>query len=158
MIWSCLSNFELKMGRPKTMPKYFLKNFVNYFEKVQSTTFSTPKIARNDPAERSKWANIWPTILIFRVIHQPFELKKKNKTWTFNTDNKAWTVPKQLKYNSKKSQENDFFDHQNGKNDPSNLPKWVKNLTENFDFPCHLSIILAENTHKRRPFKAKNNA
>ena len=45
--------------RSKTMLKHFLNNSKNNFEKVQKTTFWTPKIVRNDPSKRSKWENFW---------------------------------------------------------------------------------------------------
>ena len=35
-----------------TLPKQLQNNF----EKVQKTTFSTPKMVKNDPSKRSKWA------------------------------------------------------------------------------------------------------
>ena len=39
-------------NNPQTLPK----QLQNSFEKVQKTTFSTPKMVKNDPSKLSKWA------------------------------------------------------------------------------------------------------
>ena len=39
-------------NNPQTLPK----QLQNSFEKVQETTFSIPKMVKNDPSKRSKWA------------------------------------------------------------------------------------------------------
>ena len=55
------------------------KQLQNNFEKVQKSTFLTPKMVKNDPSNRPKWANFWPKISIFKVIYRPLELKIHSK-------------------------------------------------------------------------------
>ena len=111
---------KVGLSRSKTMPKRFLKNF----EKVQKTTLSTPKIVKNDPSKRQKWAKFWSKILIFGYIYRPFELKYNQKLG-FQTQNNAQTVPKQLPINFEKVQKTTFSTPKIAKNDPSNRPKWA---------------------------------
>ena len=73
------------------------KQLQNNFEKVQNTTFSTPKMVKNDPSKRPKWANFWPKISIFGVIYQPFKLKIHPKVGLLRPK----TMPKHFLNNSK---------------------------------------------------------
>ena len=40
--------------KPKTKPKHFLNKSKNNFEKVEKSTFLTPKMVKNDPSKRPK--------------------------------------------------------------------------------------------------------
>ena len=51
----------------------------NNLEKVRKTSFSTPKMVKNDPSKRSKWAYFSSKIYIFGVIYRPLELKIQPK-------------------------------------------------------------------------------
>ena len=57
IFWSNLSSFRAENKRKTTRFKFQIntqtlpKQLVNKFEKVQKTTFLTPKIVRNDPSK-----------------------------------------------------------------------------------------------------------
>ena len=76
-----------------TLPKQLQNNF----EKVQKTTFSTPKIVKNDPSKRSKWAYFSSKIYIFGVLYRPLELKIQPKVGL----SRSKTMPKHFLNNSK---------------------------------------------------------
>ena len=95
-----LEGWKYTQSRPFKTKKdaYTLpKQLPNNFEKVQNTTFLTPKMAKNDPSERPKWANFWPKTLIFEVIYGPLELKIHSKVGLFRPK----TMPKHFLNNSK---------------------------------------------------------
>ena len=83
--WGHLSTFGAEnttKSRPfkvennaQTLPKQLQNNF----EKVQKTTFSTPKMAKNDPLRCQKWVIFWLKISIFGFIYGPLELKNTQK-------------------------------------------------------------------------------
>ena len=60
--------FQTK-NNAQTIPKQLLNNF----EKVQNTIFSTPKMAKNDPSNRSKWLYFRRKISTFDVNYGPLE-------------------------------------------------------------------------------------
>ena len=100
-----LSTFEAQ-NTPKSRPfeaenkaQTLPKQVQNNFEKVEKSTFLTPKMVKNDPSNRPKWANFWPKILIFGVIYQPLELKIHPKVGLI----KAQTMPKHFPNKSKKT-------------------------------------------------------
>ena len=100
-----LSTFEAR-NTPKSRPfeaenkaQTLPKQVQNNFEKVQKSTFLTPKMVKNDPSNRPKWANFWPKISIFGVIYQPLELKIHPKVGLI----KAETMPKHFPNKSKKT-------------------------------------------------------
>ena len=58
-------------NKAQTLPKQVLNNF----EKVQNSTFLTPKMVKIDPSNRPKWPKFGLKISIFEVYYRPFELK-----------------------------------------------------------------------------------
>ena len=101
--WGYLNTFWAE-NTPKSRPfkvennaQTLPKQLQNNFEKVQKTTFSTPKMVKNDPSKRSKWAKFWQKILILGVIYQPLELKIPPKVGLLRSK----TMPKQFLNNSK---------------------------------------------------------
>ena len=86
------------------------------FEKIQKTTFFTPKMIRNDPLKSLKRGNFWTKILFFGIIYQPLKLEIQPKVCRLRKKTKFkhfLITPKQIW----KSPENDFFDPENGQND-----------------------------------------
>ena len=55
-----------------------LKQLKKKYEKVQKTTFLSPKMVKNDPSKRSKVVKFWLKILIFEVYYRPLGLKINN--------------------------------------------------------------------------------
>ena len=77
----------------QTLPKQLQNNF----EKVEKTTFSTPKMVKNDPSKPPKWAKFWSKISIIGVIYRPLELKIPPKVGLLRSK----TMPKHFLNNSK---------------------------------------------------------
>ena len=80
-------------NKAQTLPKQVQNNF----EKVQKTTFLTPKMVKNDPSKLPKWAKFWPKISIIGVIYRPLELKIHPKVGLLRSK----TMPKHFLNNSK---------------------------------------------------------
>ena len=95
----------------QTLPKQLQNNF----GKVQKTTFSTPKIAKNYPSNRSKEGSILTENLDFRVHLWTFGAEKSPKSASFKTKNNAQTLPKQLQNKFEKVQKTTL-----------STPKWLK--------------------------------
>ena len=76
-----LSTFGVEIKRKsasfktKTNDQTLPKQPQNNFEKVQKTTFSTPKIANNDSLTCQKWVIFWLKISNFEVYYRSLELK-----------------------------------------------------------------------------------
>ena len=97
----------------------------------------TPKMVKNDPWKRQKWANFWSEISIFWVIYQLFELKIHPKVGLLRPK----TMSKHILNNSKttlKNSRNRLFWPQNGQNTGFNMLKsvnfWVHFHSKNFIF------------------------
>ena len=103
---------QVKAGIPKTMPKYFLNNAVNYFGKVQSTTCQLEQIFN---------------LQDFHGHYSTFRAEKKS--WIFNTDKNAWKAPKQHNYDSKKVQKTMFLSTKRVK-----IARMSKNVYRKFYF------------------------
>ena len=80
------------------------------FQKVKKTYFWSGKLSKW-PSQRAKF---W-TILILEVIYRP-------KNEPFNAKNNTYITSEQLQNNFQKVQKNDFFDPENGQNDPLRGP------------------------------------
>ena len=84
----------MRLLRPKIMLKHFLHNTKNKFEKVQKTTFSTPKMSKNYPSNRSKVGSILTENLDFQSHLSTFRAENTPKSRPFKTKNNAVTLPK----------------------------------------------------------------
>ena len=65
------------------------KQLQNNFEKVQKTTFLTPKIVKNDPSNPPKWAYFWPKISIFWGHLSTIGAENTPKSGPFKTEKDA---------------------------------------------------------------------
>ena len=134
-----LSTFEAQ-NTPKSRPfeaenkaQTLPKQVQNNFEKVQKSTFLTPKMVKNDPSNRPKWANFWPKILIFGVIYQPLELKIHPKVGLIKAETMPKHFPNKSKKTLKKARKWLFW--------PWKWPKWHlkgSNFDQNLIFRGHL--------------------
>ena len=88
----------------QTLPKQLQNNF----EKVQKMTFSTPKMAKNDPSIWPKWPNFWPKISNIGVIYRPLELKLHPKVGLLRSKTMPKRFPNNSKTTSKKSRKRFF--------------------------------------------------
>ena len=91
------------------------KQLQNKFEKVQKTTFLTPKMVKNDPSNPPKWAQFWPKISILGVIYRPLELKIHPKVGPLRPKTKPKHFLNKSKTTLKKSRNRLFWP-----------PKWSK--------------------------------
>ena len=95
----------------QTLPKHLQNNF----EKVQKSTFSTPKMDKNDPSNQPKWAKFWPKMSVLKVIYRPLKLKIHQKVGPLRPKTKPKHFPNKSKTTLKKSRNRLFW-----------TPKWSK--------------------------------